>query len=619
VDRRGLRRRIGLSAAAAVLALLLAPVRPALAGNGPDTVDEIHASFGDDAGTSMWVGWRGAASVVNYGTDTSYGQSAAPTVNAVTPVDIAGPFEHVLLTGLSPGTVYHYQIDQGADHQFETAPGGDFTWDDIGDTASTYDSYNAVTGTGCNPTWMGAVWAQIAAELPDFVSHGGDISYANDCGVGAVHQFYEDIEPIATMRAWQQSWGNHEYGPPTSTSPPGTPRDSMANYKGRLYLANPHTVPDDTSGQVSAPGCPSAANPAVNGCRGGDWGYYTVGHVLIIEYPEPWSTAQTAWGPQADALMAQAEADPNVMFIVTTGHRPAYSGASSAVDPALKTVLDGLGDKYSPAARPDGKYVLNIAHHVHGGEVFAPQHGVVQITNGGGGTEESKFKATAPGSVFHTSHFEHLHVTLSGASMRVDMICGPPWPGKPTTNACSQGGVLYSTTFSWPPEPPAPPATVAQWITNPGLDGGNVAGWTGAYNSSSRLTVVQDGTGNWVLRIGTTSTSPAYAGVNNPSPYWVNKATVAGTRYTATAQARPGTAGETAYLMLAEYTSGGSLVASAQSSRMTLTDTTRLTQLPGVSYTARNSGDSLRVSLVVTNLSGSQVLYADNFSLTSPA
>ena len=618
MGRRKLRWRV-VTAAAVLPLLSVLPVRSAAAANGPDTVDEIHASFGDNAQTSIWVGWRGAAAVLNYGLDDSYGLSAVPVVNPVTPVDMPGPFEHVMLTGLSPGTVYHYQIDGGADHQVETAPAGDFTWDDIGDTASTYDSYDPSTGTGCNPSWMGAVWQQIADELPDFVSHGGDITYANNCGVGAIHQFYQDIAPIATMRAWQQSWGNHEYGAPSATAPPGTPRDSMANYKGRMYLANPQTVPNDTARQLAAPGCPAPANPTVNGCVGSDWGYYTVGHVLIIEYPETWSTAQTAWGPQADALMAQAENDPNVMFIVTTGHRPAYSGSTSQLDAPLKTVLDALGDKYSPTARPDGKYVLNIAHHVHGGEVFLPQHGVVQITNGGGGTEESAFGATAPGSVFHTSHFEHLHITVSGAKMRVDMVCGPPWPGKPSTNTCAQGGVLYSTAFSWPPPPPAPPPTTVQWVTNPGLDGGNVAGWTLAYNTTSTVGVTMDGTGNWLVQIATTSPTAHAAGVSNPSPYWVNKASTAGAVYTATAQAMPSVAGEKVYLQLRETSPTGVLVGSAQSTRLTLNDTTQLTQLPDVSYQAQQNGDSIRYSLIVTNLSGSQQLYADNFSLTSPA
>jgi hypothetical protein len=615
-------RRFAAAASALCLLLLLVVPSSASATSGPDTVDEIHASFGDVAATSMWVGWRGAAAVLNYGLDESYGQTATPVVNPVTPVDIAGPFQHVLLSGLTPDTVYHYQIDTGLDHQFKTAPSGDVTWDDIGDTGTTYNSFNAATGTGCNANWMASVWQQVADELPDFVSHGGDITYANECGQGAVHQFYEDIAPIATMRAWQQSWGNHEYGSPTSASPPGTPRDSMANYKGRLYLANPGTAPNDTAGQVSNPGCPSPSNASVNGCMGSDWGYYTVGHVLVIEYPETWPNAQTVWGTAADTLMAQAQADPNISFIVTTGHRPAYTSLGSAVDTTLKTAIDKLGDKYSPAAQAGGKYVLNIAHHVHGGEVFSPQHGVVQITNGGGGTEEANLLNPTAGSLFRTSHFEHLRVTATDSTMKIDMICGPVWPPQPTRDACTQGSVVYSTTLTAgsapPPPPPPPPPTLKQWITNPGLDGGNKTGWTGVYNSSSRVSVTKDTAGNWRVQLNTTSTTAKIAGVNNPSPFWVNNASAAGKTYTATAQAMPSVTGEKVYILLRETTPGGTVVGHAQTATLTLTDVTKLTQLPQVQYKAARSGDSIRYSLIATNLSKAQALYGDNFSLTSP-
>ncbi len=463
---------------------------------------------------------------------------------------------------------------------------------------------------------MGDVWQQIAGELPDFVTHGGDISYANECGAGAVHQYFNDIAPIATLRAYQQSWGNHEYGAPTSTAPPGTPRDSMANYKGRLYLANPQASSNDTAKQVSNPGCPSPSNPAVNGCQGSDWGYYTVGHVLIISYPEPWYTSQTDWGPRADALMAAAQADPAVSYIVTTGHRPAYSASTSQLDAPLKTVLDGLGDKYSPQARPGGKYVLNIAHHVHGGEVFAPQHGVVHVTNGGGGTADPTFGNAVAGSVFHLSHFEHLRMTVTDARLRIDMICGPVDSGRPPPDTCTMGSTVYTTTI---PVPAAqPPPGPKQWVTNRGLDGGDRTGWTGVYHGLSKVGVSQDSTGNWRVQIGTTSATAQPAGVNNPAPFWVNNATTAAMTYTATAHAAANVAGKQAYVLVRETAPSGAGVGYAQSAPVTV-PATGLVQLPSVNYKAVNSGDSIRFSLVATNLSAGQLLYADNFSLMSPS
>ena len=57
-----------------------------------------------------------------------------------------------------------------------------------------------------------------------------------------------------------------------------------------------------------------------------------------------------AWQAAADQLMAGAQADPNVDFIVTYGHRPAYSSVESDVDPDLRTAIDNLAMKYSPSA-----------------------------------------------------------------------------------------------------------------------------------------------------------------------------------------------------------------------------------------------------------------------------
>ena len=446
----------GASAAAAGL-IVEPPATGATAVTSPaahsaaaarDSVDEIHAAFGNNPGHSMWIYWHGSASRVQFGRTTAYGHSAKAHRSPVTQVDISGPIERAHLRHLTPGVTYHYRIDKGVDHRFRTAPTGKIHWDDIGDTGSTLDTRNPRTGSGCTKPWMADVWRGVRADKPTFITHGGDISYANECGVGSIHRFYNDIAPVATRMAWEQVWGNHEYGLPSDNPPPGTPRDSMANYKSRNYLANPQTVPTDTGAQVANPGCPSATNPGANGCLGQDWGWFVAGHVLVISEPEPWVNAQTNWGPRADALMAAAQADPSIYYIVTTGHRPAYTSTTSQADSPLRTVIDGLGDKYSPAARPDGKYVLNLAHHVHGGEIFAPQHGVVHVTNGGGGTDQAPLGPTVqPGSVFRTAHFEHLRIGVTQTALTVDMICGPAYPAAPTRNPCVTGSIIATTTM----------------------------------------------------------------------------------------------------------------------------------------------------------------------------
>lgn len=139
---------------------------------------------------------------------------------------------------------------------------------------------------------------------------------------------------------------------------------------------------------------------------------------------------------------------------------------------------------------------------------------------------------------------------------------------------------------------------------------GTRTGWTGVYNGNSRVGLAQP-SGDWALKISTVSSMAAAAGVNKVNPYWVANST-AGTTYTATAQVMPSVSGEKVYILLREITAGGSVVGSIPSSTATLTDTGSMTTLASVSYRSVNSGDQIRYSVIVTNLSGSQVLYLDN-------
>jgi hypothetical protein len=378
----------------------------------------------------MWLYWHGPDNLVQYGLDSTYGHSATASRPTIAPKELGGLWQ-VRLTNLAPGTTYHYRIGaSGLDHTFRTAPTGDFVWTDIGDTGTSY------SGGGCAKPWMSQVWQQLADEHPDVVTHGGDITYANSCGLPSIHQYWNDIAPLATQTAMEYAWGNHE----------SAGSDSIANYKGRFNAPHAQTIPFDSASLTTSPGCPSPTNPNVNGCQGDDWGYFTAGHALFISYPEPWSGAFASWHTAADALMAQAEADPDIYFIVTFGHRPAYANGGIS-DTTLQPVLDALADKYSPVARPDGKYLLNVAHHIHNGQVLAPKHGLLHVIDGGGGDEETNVKKN-PGTPWLTNHLEHLRVTFSGDEMKLDFICGPPYPPNPSLDACTQGTVLYSQTLT---------------------------------------------------------------------------------------------------------------------------------------------------------------------------
>ncbi len=612
---RGMRRRATVVVAAAALtaAGLLAPAIHQAAA--VDANDEIHVDYGDAPGTSMWVHWHGPDATIDYGTTTAYDASATASAPPITPVDIAGPFWRVQLTGLTANTIYHYRIGpSGDDHTFKTAPTDDFVWDDVGDTGTTF--YDPAADSTCNKQWMSTVWQQIAADSPDFVTHGGDISYANDCGVGNVHQFWNDIAPIATQRPIQFSWGNHEYGTADTTAPPGTPRDQLANYKGRAYIPHPHAENNDTAGQTGHPGCPPPPGGSGNGCMGSDWGWFVVGHVLFISYGEPDYNDYPTWEPQADAIMAAAQNNPAITFIVTYGHRPAYTSVSSQAVTQLKTALDTLGDKYSPAARPDGKYVLNVAHHVHGGEAFSPQHGVYHVTDGGGGSEVINYGSTAAGSLWKTGHLEHLRVTVTGASMKLEFICGPVYAPKPSFQPCTAGSVLFTETIGGSSPPPPPPGPT-EYVTNPSVENADMTGWLGVYNSASQVRDVQPATGaydgTWALQVTNTASSAGAAGVQNAKPFWVTNA-VADTTYTGSAYVS-GPAGTVIALMLRECPQSGPC--GGYTTKTVTLGSSGWSQVV-TPYTAATNGTQIRFYLYAKSIGAGQSFYADKFSETSP-
>ena len=450
-----------LFAVAFLVALPTSPTTTARAAAG-DTVTEIHYSFGNTP-DSVVFDWVGQEQELDYGLTIDYGQTAIASPSPVTPVDSPGPFRQVTLTGLEPSAVYHYRIGAtGPDHTFQTLPGGDFTWADIGDTAAS----------SCDP-WVAQNQALIAAQNPTFVTHGGDISYANLCGVAAVHQAYVDDQAWSEKAAFQPAWGNHEYGSPAVNDatgqppPPGTPRDSLENYKGRSFLTNGQTTPSDTPTRTQSPGCGWATNSPTNTCLGNDWGWFETGHVLFISYPEPWTNAYSAWQTKADSLMATAQSDPNIDFIITYGHRPAYSSVTTGVDQNLRTAIDALAVKYSPSAgNPGGKYILNVSHHVHWEEVFKPINGLVNITNGGGGAGQATSSTFDPNSLFHFSHPGVLSAQYNASqhSLTVSLLCGTAYPPNPKTT-CTYGSTLYSQTFTRPNSPP-PAAQLSTTLTD---------------------------------------------------------------------------------------------------------------------------------------------------------
>ena len=402
-----------------------------LAASPAFAADEIHWTI--TGPTSVTLDWRGTNNSLRYGLSSSYGATATGVAPSPLPFSTSGPFYEARLSNLIPGATYHYSVAGGGDHLFHTPPatGAAFTVyveGDIGDS----DSYPRVA----------AVQALIADGRPDLVLVTGDLTYANAHGQSAVDQHFNDVMVWSQDAPYMPAWGNHEWD---------SSGDDFRNYKGRFDLAHPQT----------SPGAPSA------GCCGEDWSWFDYGNVRFITYPEPFSGAWSDWNTRAKTLMDQAQADPTIRFIVTYGHRPAYSSGHHPGDATLASYLDALGSTHT-------KYVLNLNGHSHDYERTKPQHGVTHVTAGiGGATLEEDPSGSclydggcpAPAwSAFRAYHHGAVRLTVSAASIHGEAICGPAGDSGSNLNdvTCAVGDAFDSFVIGSPDLAPVVTAPAIQ-------------------------------------------------------------------------------------------------------------------------------------------------------------
>ena len=389
--------------------------------------DEIHWTLTGQ--NSVTLDWRGFDSAVRYGLTTAYGSSASAATPSPLPFSSPGPFWEAKLAGLQENTLYHYSIGNGPDHTFRTPPprgASGFTIYVQGDVGASNDFSKVPT-----------MQAAIAADPPAFVLMIGDLTYGNSTSQASVDQHFNDVMPWSRDAAYMPAWGNHEWETPA--------RDDLRNYRGRFDLPHPQT----------SPGSPSAG--------GEDWSWFDYGNVRFIVYPEPYSNGSWSdWRTQAAILMDQAQADPQIRFIVTFGHRPGYSSGYHG-DDGIRAYLDALGSTHS-------KYVLNLNGHSHDYERSIPQNGVVHITAGTGGSDLE----TVPGtcvwgggcpppawSAFRAMHHVNVRLRFQPSGILGEAICGPADAVEDVS--CAQGSILDSFVIGTMDQAPvvSAPATAA--------------------------------------------------------------------------------------------------------------------------------------------------------------
>jgi hypothetical protein len=375
----------------------------AFAAAGAGTATQIHYTF--TGATSVAFDWAGPARTIRYGRTERYGKTVEAHRATPTPFSSSGPFWEARISRLKAGATYHYSIGGGPDSTFATAPRGPFRFDveaDVGDSG--------------NDSGVGPTQAAIAADRPSFVIVAGDLTYGNDDGQSAVDRHFDDVMAWSRHAAYMPAWGNHEWD---------SSGDDLRNYKGRFAIPHAH----------ASPGAPS------KGCCGEDWGWFDAGGVRFISYPEPYEDAAwTAWAADAGRLMAAAQRDPKIHFIVTFGHRPAYSTGYHPGETELASILDAFGDRYS-------KYVLNLNGHSHDYERFREIHGVVHITAAGGGAPlETPWRRTDARTAYRAMHLEHVRIDVAPTRLHVAAVCGPATSADETS--CRPAEVIDSVAIA---------------------------------------------------------------------------------------------------------------------------------------------------------------------------
>ena len=399
---------------------LLAPPPEAGIPAAPIPTEEprqVHFTF--TARDAVTFDWRGGDATLRF-----WAKDIAPrTVEArppvPTPVSSAGPWQEAVADGLVPGTTYFYEVGhplRPTSLSFRAPPAAGAT----GFKFAAVGDFGAASGGSTGP----AVHRAIALTEPAFVLGLGDLTYADEHAASDVDRHFDDVMAWSRRAAYMPVWGNHEWE---------GKGDDLRNYKGRFAL--PHAA--------ASPGAPAA------GCCGEDWYWFDHGAVRFIIYPEPYAAETwTDWARKVEPLFAEAQTDANLRFIVTAGHRAAYSAGHHGGNAQLRAVLDGFGKRFA-------KYVLNLNGHGHGYERTKPQAHVVHVTAGiGGGELEHASTACRwtdckkpPWIAFRAIHHGFVKLTVREDGIALEAICAAASPNDDNIR-CGDGEIMDTTLIA---------------------------------------------------------------------------------------------------------------------------------------------------------------------------
>ena len=353
---------------------------------------------------SVAFSWRGPETTFEYWTIPQYRQRAIAHAPSPMPTPAESLHREVVLTGLATNATYRYRIGDGPEHTFHTPPppvNPGFWFAALGDIGSSH-TYDTISPT----------MEQIASDLanvpgddrPRFVLALGDLTYGDEGSAQDVYTHFDDVQVWSRDAAYMPAWGNHEWQSLTSSRP-----DNLNNYEGRFVLPNSQSV----SGAALAKG----NGPA------DDWGWFDYGNARFISMPaDDMVNARSEWAAAVGPIMAEAQANPNITFIIVYGHFPAWhSGNDHSDDNAMQALFQGLRASHS-------KFVLTLHGHSHHYErwLATATGGITAIVNGGGGAACGGMRSSKPaGSAARANELSHVKIRVLSDRIEGWAICGP--------------------------------------------------------------------------------------------------------------------------------------------------------------------------------------------------
>lgn len=278
----------------------------------------------------VWTTDVATPSVVEYG--SSPGQ-----LDKVSGSLVSAAEHEVALTGLSPGTRYHYRVGSpgnalaggDADHFFETAPLA-------GSKAKFRAWIVGDSGTGGTPqkAVLDAMLAFAGEDRPDLFLHMGDMAYFSGTTAELTDRFFAPYTAVLRNTVCYPTLGNHE----------GVTSDS-GTQTGPYYTA--YVLP--TAGEAG--GLPSGTEAYYSF----DWANV---HFIVLDSQDSPRTPQGAMLTWMQADLAATDQD----WIIAYWHHPPYSKGSHDSDVDLQLVEMR---KYALPILEAGGVDLVLAGHSH--------------------------------------------------------------------------------------------------------------------------------------------------------------------------------------------------------------------------------------------------------------